>query len=122
MNSKNININDKGLKKLDLNSIKSIRNEVNSSFNYNKNEKYLSSNNNQKEKVDKEIIEIFLDKVITKDYEQYMEFVSQEDYFADKFVNLQNPYLYIPVNQKREQSTKNELINKYVKDKDVIVI
>jgi len=58
MNTKNININDKGLKKLDLNSIKSIRNDANSSFNYNKNEKYLSSNNNQKEKVEKEIIEV----------------------------------------------------------------
>jgi len=48
-----------------------------------------------------------------------MEFVSQEDYFSDKFVNLQNPYFYIPVNQKLEQSTKNELINKYVKEKEV---
>jgi hypothetical protein len=33
-------------------------------------------------------------------------------------VNLQNPYFYIPLNQKRQFSNKNDSIGKYVKDKD----
>lgn len=57
--------------------------------------------------------------MITKDYEQYMEFMSQEDFFCDKLVNLQNPYFYIPMNLKQNQEKVNENIKKNKIEQDV---
>jgi hypothetical protein len=53
-----------------------------------------------------------------------MEFISQEDYFCDKLVNLQNPYFYIPLSIKQNytnQSNNNDIV-KYTRDKEVLFI
>lgn len=66
------------------------------------------------------IFQSFLEQLLTKDYEKYMEFVAQEDFFCDKLVNLQNPYFYLPLNQKQNYGHTHENFTSYSKDKEVI--
>lgn len=56
--------------------------------------------------------------MITKDYEQLIQFSSQESLFSDKLVNLQNPYFYIPVHLKQNDTNKNNIFIKHKKEND----
>ncbi len=61
-----------------------------------------------------------IEKLITKDYEHYMEFISQEDLFCDKLVNLQNPYFYLPLSSKQRNDKNcgnNQNIINYTREK-----
>lgn len=91
-------LNEK-VKKLDFNLI-------------NKDERNVNMNTGNKTEKD-----LFLENLITKDYEKYIEFLSQEDYFQDKMVNLQNRYFFIPRRLKNKDNTL-DIINKNTKEKD----
>jgi hypothetical protein len=59
-----------------------------------------------------------LENILTKDYEKFMEYLSYEDYYAEKMVSLQNPYFYISNSMKTKKP--NDIINRYNKSKEVI--
>jgi hypothetical protein len=46
-----------------------------------------------------------------------MEYLSYEDHFSEKMVNLQNPYFYISNTMKTKRP--NDIINRYNKSKEV---
>ena len=61
-----------------------------------------------------------IENLITKDYEHFLEFISQEDFFCDKLVNLQNPFFFLPISGRKNliQDFKNK-VSQYNKKKDV---
>jgi len=62
--------------------------------------------------------------MISKDYENLNEFLSNEEYFCNKLVNLQIPYFFISKNQKSDNQPYNskDKINKYNKETEVNII
>lgn len=53
-----------------------------------------------------------------------MEFMTYEDLFSEKMVNLQNTYCFIPFNMKSQVSNSNQsdILSNYIKNKEVYKI
>lgn len=99
------NKNFKMIKKLDFKSLSQIEHPKSPNI-------VLS-----KSDIDKE--SSLIDKLISKDLEKYIEFLSNEDNQCDKMVNFQVPYYFLGINSKQSLSTNGkELIenNKKVKE------
>lgn len=105
------------VKKLDLGSINirhSLKNENIQMENGNTN---LQTNTKNSQVMTTK--EILLENLLTKDYERLLEFVSYEDFFRDKMINLQNPYFYVPLSMKNKETAnkENEIIANHTRER-----
>jgi hypothetical protein len=97
------------IKELDLKSLNTNKQLIEM------NEDEAQSNSN-KIKINEK--EVYIENLITKDYEKLLEFISYEEFFYDKMINLQNLYMYLPLSSKCNNSNNLEIFNKYSKEKD----
>lgn len=60
--------------------------------------------------------------MLTKDYENFMEFLSSEEFFYDKLVNLRTPFFFL-INQNKSISyTDNHKIEKIKSEIEVKIV
>lgn len=63
--------------------------------------------------------------MISEDYKNYEDFLSNEEFFYNKLVNLQIPYFFLTNNKNHslnDNTFKKEKINKYNKETEVNLI
>lgn len=103
--------NFKPVKKLDFKNIDSHEQEDNQKI-YNQNRQ----NNIELERAN------LTEKIISKDLEKYIEFLSKEDDLCDKFLSFQIPYYFLGMNSKQSLSSnaKNSVINHEEKKKEFL--
>ena len=107
-------LTEKGVKKLDLININTRQNNKleNILINDQNTNNLASGNVNYNNEKVRNTTTLFLENLILSDYEKYQEFLSFEDSFAGKMVNLQNPYYFVPLNF-QTKNNEDERLKKY---------